>query len=148
MAFHVAIAQESQSALIVDMASGETHSFLLSEKPEIIFEDKSLRLRTSKVEVSFMRSDIANCHFAKIQTSINQVSNNELRIVSLEENRLDIYGLNNPEETVNVYDLNGHICNADVQMYGNKACIFLTALPNGVYIIKIGNRQTIKIIRK
>ena len=144
----MAYAQNSQTALVVRMTDDAVESFYLSEKPEVTFEGQDLKIVSSKIEVNFPRSDVKEVYFDKVETGIKQVAMNELRFVYQNDSEITLYGLKDADKPIRVYDANGQLSRADIQISGDSATISLSSLRNGIYIIKTGNRQSIKIIRK
>ena len=143
-----AYAQNKQTALVVRMADDTVESFYLSEKPEVTFEGQNLNIVSSKMEVNFLRRDIKEVYFDQVVTGIRQTSMNELRFVYQNDSEITLYGLTDADKPIRVYDANGQLSHADIQISGDSATISLSSLHKGVYIIKTGNRQSIKIIRK
>lgn len=143
-----ALAQNEKSALVVKMINGDVESFILSEKPVATFEGGFLKVASSKVESSFPRHDVKEVYFDKVETGIKQVTMNELRFVYQDDSEILLYGLTETDKLIRVYDVNGMLSHADVKLEGNSASINLSSLRKGVFFIKIGNRQSIKIIRK
>lgn len=143
-----AYAQNSQTALVVRMADDAVESFYLSEKPEVTFEGQDLKIVSSEIEVKFPRRDIRDVYFDKVETGIRPVAINELRFVYQNDSEITLYGLTGDDKSIRVYDASGQLTNADIRLSGNFATIGLSSLRKGVFIIKVGNRQSIKIIRK
>lgn len=143
-----AYAQNKQTALVVRMADDAVESFYLSDKPEVTFVGQDLKIVSSKIELNFLRRDIKEVYFDKVETGIMQVATNELRFVYQNDSEIVLLGLTDVDKSIRMYDANGQLSHADIWFSGNSATISLSSLHKGVYIIKIGNRQSIKIVRK
>lgn len=148
--------QASDTVLVLQMKTGDTHQFFLSEQPVVTFEGDRLAINSYNEEqgegtsVDYARSDVEKFYFTSINEiyqGIETVQNNEFRFVRLQNDAISIYGLNS-DKGVNVYDMQGRLCPADIAVDGNAAQISLTNLPGGTYVIQIGKKQPIKVLKK
>lgn len=144
------MAIEKGSVLVLLLKNGDIQTFFLKDKPDVTFEGENLKLSSINDTVVYPRAMIDNFHFvdASIIDNIEQVEKNELRIVHQNNQDICVYGLKDTDKSIMVYDINGRRCHAQIT-YGDSASnISLETLNKGAYIIKIGNRQSIKITKR
>ena len=115
--------------MVVSFNSGEHVDFVVSEKPQITFDGDKFCVKTSSSTFEYNRSDIVDFHFEETETGIES---------------LEYVG----SETITVYDMSGHQV-ATLRGESPKAAkILIDTFNPGMYIIKIGNKQTIKYLKK
>lgn len=115
--------------MVLSFKSGDKVTFVLSDKPVLTFAGDKLVVESSTGTIEYLRSDIDDFHFDEIETSVESI---------------EYAG----DDNVTIYDMNGRI----VAKLGNEsfesAKTYLNAFKQGMYIIKIGNKQTIKYLKK
>ena len=132
--------------LVVALHDGETLSYVLSEKPVITFNGNKMLIESSKMMSSEIDlSEVKSFHF-EIPNAIADVSENEVSFVRLGTN-VQIYGLTEAEKSIQISDMGGRATTAGVSIEGTTANVNLASLPKGIYMIKIGNKQSIKVPR-
>lgn len=135
-------------ALIVETANGEKTAFVLAQSPIMTFSGKVLKIRVGIEFTSFSFDVVKQYYFADATTGLDIVKGDmDLKITYQGENQLVIEGLDEKEH-IAIYDMNGIRSNVSISQAGSRAEISLSALPKGVYIAKIGNKQNFKIHRK
>ena len=142
-----AIAQDYGHMLVLQLASGRTQSYILSEKPTITFDGAYLKVESGAESIPFLRSDIKDFHFAEV-TDISSVEHGELRVVRRNNDELNLYGLEEADKHIRVYRISGTPCPVDISLNATAATVSLETLPKGIYVVKIGNKQSIKITKK
>ena len=140
-------AQTGNSALFVTLKNGNIHSFLLSEKPEITFVGSNFVISTTSTTLRYDRTEIEDFHFADSSVGIDDVKDNEMRIIRQNDN-IQIYGLLSEYKPIRVYSINGILCETHIDITDDYANINLSNLTPNTYIIKLGNNKSIKIIKK
>lgn len=141
---------DSDKALIVVLTNGSEIKFALADKPELSFNSssRSLLIDVKSQYNSFEIDLVKEFYFAKAHVGIEQVLQEEsLVVTSQTDNAITIEGLRNNEH-VGVFSIDGKQMPASTDYNTNQVTISLESLPKGVYLIKIGNRQTFKINRK
>ena len=145
------MASEMGSVLVLQLKDGSIQTFYLTDRPEITMKGDSLHVVSSNTAVNYLRSTVDNFHFvdgSTIGDNIEHVEKDELRFVYQNSQEVSLYGLTDADKPIKVYDMNGRQCQVQVSYGESSANILLGTLNNGVYIIKIGNRQTIKITKR
>lgn len=140
-------AQIGSSVLLVVLKNGNIHSFLLSEKPEITFAGSDFVISTATTTLRYDRTEIEDFHFADSSVGIEDVKENEMRIIR-QNNNIQILGLQSDYKPIRVYNINGILCDRNIELTGDFVNINLSNLAPNTYIIKLGNKKSIKIIKK
>lgn len=134
-------------ALVIELNNGQTAYFFLKEKPVLTMEDQQLNIVTSTVQTNYPRSDVKRFFFTGGNTEGIQSSQKEkLMFRQTDADNLEISGLSG-KEIIMLYDMSGHLL-GHFNATNDKAIISLRGHQKGVYLIKVGNSQTIKFIKK
>jgi hypothetical protein len=115
--------------MIVSLKSGEHVSFILIEKPEITFTSVDLVVTTGLNKVDYLRADISDFHFEEIETGIASICYKGL-------------------EEVKIYNMSGLEVASLKGGSVSEAKLLLNSYKPGAYIIKVGNKVTIKYLVK
>ena len=137
----------SEKALIVELQNGSKTEFLLSGKPELTFANWGLQIAVKGSISSFEIGNVKQFYFDDASTGIESIASNGLRIVSKDDNLIIIEGIDG-DDKISLYSLNGEMMSIQPEISGNRAEVPLVSLPQGIYLIKISNKQTFKIYRK
>ncbi|MBR0047302.1 MAG: T9SS type A sorting domain-containing protein [Bacteroidaceae bacterium] len=137
----------SEKALIVELQNGSKTEFLLSGKPELTFANRVLQIAVKGSISSFEIGNVKQFYFDDASTGIESIASNGLRIVSKDDNLIIIEGIDG-DDKISLYSLNGEMMSIQPEISGNRAEVPLVSLPQGIYLIKISNKQTFKIYRK
>ena len=115
--------------LVIILKNGDQVSYIVSEKPELTFAGENLCVMTSTSYFEYLRSDVVDFHFEETETGIETL----------------VYTGNN---CVTIYDISGHQV-AKLKGGNLKAAkLLIDSFIPGMYIIKIGNQQIIKYLKK
>ena len=135
------------ATLVVELANGTKEVYRLSDKPVLSMTGTKLKVESNIVETSYERTDITKFYFADEATSVLELENT---IFDFSKTADDEYMLSNVSEnfTVTVYDISGRLFDKSVTRLGDSIVVSLNNCPKGLYIIKLGNKQNIKVIRK
>jgi hypothetical protein len=141
--FSVVSANAESTVLNLEMKDGTTHSFLLSDMPTITMADDKLTVTTKSATVSYALYDVKQYKFG-VPTGISPVTKDKQYSLSGEELIFnDVKSVNG----IAAFSVGGERVNVDAVVQNGKAVISLSALPSGIYIIKV-NGITVKIQRK
>lgn len=136
-------------ALVIKFKEGKTVSYCLADKPEITFYAGKLNVVSNYVAMnSYDRSAIENFYFTEMANDIDDVAQDEMRIVYRDNNNVLIYGLPSGDNQINVYDSNARLVSVEVTNMEEYVSVSLSSQSKGVYIIKIGKNQSIKVLKK
>lgn len=134
-------------ALIVELASGGQTTFVLSAKPTMTFANQALRISVSGTSTSFEIDDVKRFYFDDASTGISVPKASELKITQQSDDVWLIDGLDESDR-IRLYAVDGKQHADRITTNGHQATVSLTALPKGIYLINVSNKQTFKIHRK
>ena len=140
--------QKSGKTLVVLTKDGGKTEFVLSEKPKVLFEGKSLRITSSKADVTYTLSDILRFTYINTDpTGINQLAETEDPTeVSYQDGTLVLSQLKEGT-VVGVYSLDGKKVQQLRASHKGTYRLSLSSLPKGVYIVK-ADTITYKIMKR
>jgi len=139
---------KAETVLVVELTTGQTESFALSDKPKLTVSEAMLKIKSTTVEMDFDRSRIVKFYFVDDATAVKEIE--DKATVSYRQsatNQLTVQGLTDRDGIV-VSDMAGHVYTDCIERNAESAIVDLNRCPNGIYIIKIGNKQTIKMIKR
>ena len=133
------------TSLVVELTNGQTANYLLQDQPTLTIDGTLLKISTATVQTNYERADVRKFYFTEETTNVKDVAKNALVFKQTDANQLEISGLSQGER-ITVCDMAGRTL-GNVSHINEKAVVDLNGQPKGAYIIKIGNSQTIKIIK-
>lgn len=136
----------TDTSLVVELTNGQTANYLLQDKPTLTVAGTQLKIATATVQASYERAEVKKFYFTTESTRVNKIVKNALVYRQTDANNLEISGLSG-DERITVCDMAGRTMGTVSQTNG-AALISLSGHQSGVYLIKVGNSQTIKFIKK
>ena len=134
--------------LRIILSDGTQNDYIIAERPQISFSDNKVTFTYRNTSTEYLKADLQNFLFIDPSTGISQLKMGDTRISFKEEsNRIIVEGAENKDQ-IQVYSISGIQYDTNVIQTGDGIEIALTDLPKGYYIIKIGNKQSIKISKK
>lgn len=134
--------------LRIILSDGTQNDYIIAERPQISFSDNKVTFTYRNTSTEYLKADLQNFLFIDPSTGISQLKMGDTRISFKEEsNRIIVEGADNKDQ-IQVYSISGIQYDTNVIQTGDGIEIALTDLPKGYYIIKIGNKQSIKISKK
>lgn len=134
--------------LRVILNDGTQNDYIIAERPQISFSDNKVTFTYRNASTEYLKADLQNFVFIDPSTGISQLKMGDTRISFKEEsNRIIVEGADNKDQ-IQVFSISGIQYNANAVQNEDGIEIALTDLPKGYYIIKIRNKQTIKISKK
>ena len=134
------------SMLVVELTSGQTANYLLQDKPVMAMEGTMLNITTATLQASYERADIKRFYFVEDPSGIQELSKDALSFRQKDADHLEISGLPKGDR-VTISDLSGRQ-RGTVSHSDGTAVVNLSGQPKGVYLVKVGKSQTIKIVKK
>ena len=134
--------------LVIEMNDSKQHSYSLSDKPVITFDNNRLFIKTDKIELDYQIEDILKYYFTKLdETGVEEIKNytDKIHFIYTNPDFLSIEGVVGDAD-IKMYDISGRVCDVISTKSDNCAKIELSTLHKGVYIIKVNN-HSFKIIR-
>lgn len=137
------------AALALELKNGKKEYYKLQEKPVLTVSDSKLMIKTMTIDASHERSDIERFYFVDEPVGIEEVeeAGNTVTFTQKEEGVLEISNLPEKEHVV-VSNLSGRLYSDCVSTNGTVTIVDLSSCPKGIYVIKIGKQQTIKMVKK
>lgn len=137
---------EGVMTLILSTNDGNNATFVLSEKPEITFANHTLTISVKNDNNIFEISNVKQIHFDVID-AIQSPMTNTISYSYLSDDLILIEGVDTHDRIL-LYTLGGIPIPNRVNITDGRAEVSLTSLQKGTYLLKIGNKQTIKIYKK
>ena len=136
------------STLIIELTNGGKVGLILEEKPTLRFSGSEMVINSQTFTGSYQRTDIKRFYFSDA-TGIGQaeIAQRLVKITQIEENRYQVSGLQS-EDRIIIVSLSGRQYVTCVENNGTDAVVNLSSCPKGVYIVKVGDKQTLKITRR
>lgn len=145
------LSADEVTALKVVLNDGTKTLFVLPDKPVATLHEDSLLIISASMSVGYLRTDISECCFEKVDTVGADIQHNEtnvLRYTYVDNRHVTVKGLEAGSK-VAVYDAKGVFLGIQVTAENNSELVIdLGELPAGMYMITITNQPTIKIIRR
>lgn len=139
-------AMAANTTLVVELTNGQTANYLLQEKPVLTMEGTQLIIKTEAVQTGYERDLVKRFYFTGESTGVKELSKNALVYRQTDADHLEISGMSLDDRII-VYNTAG-VQMGSVSRNSDKAVISLRGLQRGIYLVKIGNSQTIKFVRK
>lgn len=128
----------SANVLVVITKDGSQTTYLLLEKPQVRFEGKQLRVVSTKADVTYQLTDILRFTYTKRNVSGIDEQVEQQAGVDYQDGVLVISQLK-AGATVGVYALDGKLVRQLTAQHAGTFRLNLSALPQGVYIVKADN---------
>lgn len=145
------LSADEVTALKVVLNDGTKTLFVLPDKPVATLHEDSLLIISASMSVGYLRTDISECCFEKVDTVGADIQHNEtnvLRYTYVDNRHVTVKGLEAGSK-VTVYDAKGVFLGIQATAENNTELVIdLGELPAGMYMITITNQPTIKIIRR
>lgn len=140
------MAMADETVLVVELNSGETAQYLLLDKPTLTMDGTRINISTANVQAGFERDEVKRFYFTKETTIVKEVAKNTIVYHQIDNDQLEIIGLSQ-DDYVNVCNMSGSPL-GNITRTMDKALVNLSGHQKGVYLIQVGNGQTIKFIKK
>jgi len=132
--------------LVVETKDHVKTTYMLSDKPQVTFEGNNLHIVSEKADATYNLLDVLN--FTYETQSVTGVS--ELReepaTIDYNNGELVVSGLK-ANNAVSIYAMDGKLVQQQTASRGGTFRLSLSSLPQGVYIVKVGN-ITYKIMKR
>ena len=139
-------AMAAGTTLVVELADGQTANYLLQDKPVLTMEGTRLNIKTETVETDYERSLVKRFFFTGESAGVKEVSKCAMVYKQTDADHLEISGLSQGDR-IAIYNTAG-VQVGSVSRDSDKAVVSLSGLQRGIYLVKIGKKQTIKFVRK
>lgn len=130
--------QVKGNTLVVTTKDGVKTTYLLSEKPQVRFEGKDLRVVSTKADVTYKISDILRFTYVRYSsTGIDEITDDPAG-VDYRDGELVISGIK-AGAAVGVYAADGKMVRQLTVQHAGTFRLSLSQLPQGVYVVKADN---------
>ena len=131
--------------------NGQKASFAFACKPEINVGSDGIIISSSKTDsVSYTFADVQRFYFEDdIETGIQNVSSDASAnpVFSYSNGKITVSGLKS-EESVSVFSIGGNKVGEAKADNAGYACIDLSSVASGVYVVSTGNGVSFKLLKK
>lgn len=135
----VIYAQE-KNALVIKLTDGNTHTFVLSEKPVVTLPDGNIAVNGS-ASTTYPRSEVEKFYFVYDDGSgIESIGKDNVTFYYVDGENVRISGLKD-KAIVSVASLDGKIISTQKSDGTGSVTISLGNHPKGIYIISFGGRS-------
>ena len=143
-----ALAGDELHSLIISFHDGNSVAVVLADKPRAAIQGDSLLVESQNFCATYLRDDIAGFHFGwETPTGIEAMPENEVQIMYVDNNTVQVRGIDS-DASIGVYTLDGRLVAPQLNTMTDGVAVSLHACPSGVYLIRINNKQTYKIIKR
>lgn len=144
----IAVEESIARQLVVEMNDGQKLIYQLKDLPELTLSGNLMIIQSRKLADSIERRQIRRFYFEEsAQSSINNVEgdNREIRIIYTEPDEIRIEGFDTPK-AVMLFSLRGKYITCGTLSPDGGVTVDLTGCPQGFYILKLPNHESIKIL--
>lgn len=138
----------TDTLLVVRLTTGEEVGYLLTDRPQLTFEDGMLVLTSERASAEYALTDVEEFYFTDDPpTGLSDATSEAVRFETLPDGTVRIHGVNDAK-TVRVFDLSGRTVAARLSAEGGSVLVDLHAAPSGIYLITLTSHQATLKIRK
>ena len=131
--------------------NGQKASFTFASKPEINVGDDGITISSSNTDsVSYTFADVQRFYFEDdTETGIQDVSSDASAnpVFSYSNGKITVSGLKS-EESVSVFSIGGNKISEGKADNTGCACIGISGVASGVYVVSTGNGVSFKLLKK
>lgn len=131
--------------LVLKFSGGGTAEFKLSTKPEITFSADKLKVTSEAVETEYDRTEVTEFVFTSGTSSVGNASAGKLTLTYTDNESVSVTGTK--ASVAELYSTGGNLLSRQ-SVSGGSVTVSLQGYAPGVFILKLGNEQTFKIIKK
>ena len=140
-------ASSEQPIVRVDLADGSQLEFSLTERPQLLWEGDYVYFTTKGAQpVAVEKNNFRGFSFSGA-SSIHSLTESKERVIYDKQGLIQIEGVDQAS-AVGVFDASGRQVNQScVSVSQGSAIVNLSMMPSGVYVIKLNNKSSFKIVR-
>lgn len=132
--------------LVLELKSGEKYLFLIKENSAMVFSERSVVIE-GKSDCSYLVENVKGYHFISDEvTATESFTNRDVFITQTDDKTFLISNIDR-SSVVYVVDLSGVVLSS-VQADENGVASVTLPQSKGLYIIKVGNNKSFKVLRK
>lgn len=134
--------------LVIDFVDGGEATFSLSKLPVLTFADQRLCVSMGDQKSEFELLDVENYHFTADSSGTTSLRKNEDFSIIWRGENLIVIAQDAADISILLYGIDGISYPDRVHDNGSHYEVSLSALPKGIYLIRINNQRTLKINQK
>lgn len=132
--------------LVLELKSGEKYLFLIKENSAMVFSERSVVIE-GKSDCSYLVENVKGYHFISDEvTATESFTNSDIFITQTDDKTFLISNIDG-SSVVYVVDLSGVVLSSVPADENGVASVTLPQ-SKGLYIIKVGNNKSFKVLRK
>ncbi|MBR2262139.1 MAG: DUF1442 domain-containing protein [Paludibacteraceae bacterium] len=132
--------------LVLELKSGEKYLFLIKENSAMVFSERSVVIE-GKSDCSYLVENVKGYHFISDEvTATESFTNSDIFITQTDDKTFLISNIEG-SSVVYVVDLSGVVLSSVPTDENGVASVTLPQ-SKGLYIIKVGNNKSFKVLRK
>ncbi len=136
--------QKLQS-LVFDFRDGTQTEFLLADKPCLTFGEGKVSVEAGTTVASYDIARVAGYHFSDVLTAIDNTREKQLRLRFTDNSSITVDGTE--AGSASLYDLGGKLVAAQ-KVADGRVTFSVAGLTGGVYIVKLSDGQSFKLLKK
>ena len=134
--------------LVVERQNGMDVTFFIHyDKPVVTFDKAKLVVKAEKENFEAAISQVKRFSFKDVPDKMESTMKPSIDFQKVGEDKYEIVGLESVDD-LQVLTTTGKVVRKGVAYSNGRLLVELSGLATGVYLIKIGNIQTIKILKK
>lgn len=131
--------------LVFDFYDGTQTEFMLSEKPSVIFEEGKVSVEAGTTITSYDMARVSGYHFSDIPTVIKGSEKKTLSLHFTDNANITIDGTT--AKSASLYDMSGKLLTTQ-GVKGGSITLSVADAAKGVYIVKLSDGQSFKLLKK
>lgn len=148
MLFMAPCTAQTTLQLVVERQKGSDVTFKIHyDKPVVTFDKTTLIIKSEKENFEAAVSQVKRFRFEDVLDKVDDMVTPSVSFQKVGENKFEIDGLEKAGD-VQVLTTDGKVVKKGVDYYHGRLLIDLSGLQPDVYLIRVGNIQTIKIFKK
>lgn len=136
--------QKLQS-LVFDFRDGTQKEFLLADKPCLTFGEGKVNVEAGTTVASYDIASVAGYHFSDVLTAIDNTRKEQLRLRFTDNSSITVDGT--AAKSASLYDTGGKQV-AVQRVTDGRVTFSVAGLTGGVYIVKLSDGQSFKLLKK
>ena len=145
--------QKEYSTLVVELNDGSRVDYVLSQKPTISMVNNAVCITTGDngMEVTYPSIEVKRLNLEVYDPAkdIEEIPfpENMLKVKYVDGQRVVISGTL-PSDCISIYNLNGQKLPDHVETVEGETSVNIASLPQGIYMIRVSDKQTFKILKQ
>lgn len=142
-------AQNEYCTLVIETKSGEAFEISLSKKPQVKMGLREITFTCGEEVTGYIYDEVRKMHFKPYDpTGIALPTEDKvIRIVHVDQSEVVVAGIADADE-VRLYALDGRRIMASCTANDGMLTVSLEGLAPGTYILNIGNKQSLKLLKR